>query len=458
TWMYRLQRFVARNKLAVVFSAALLASLVAGLVASSWSYFRAEAARSEAAARFDQVRTLAKTMMFDVYDDVARIPGTSSVRADLAATAQDYLQNLAASDDAPFAVQMDAAEGYTRLYTILNREAVADADDRGRAEAAFIAAKRLFESLTDNYPQEAAVWQRYGMLLSNRGMTSLTVDNDPDAARTALGQATTYLATGKALAPNDSSIVIDSFETRLRLASVEKWASDYAAAITLASELLTDMGQTDALNAAASVIAGDALQLRGESHYWIDEYPAAKVDYGAAIAAYERALSLAGEDQAVASKLSTAYWSRGNSHVDTEAPELAALDYAKAVELVALTVARDPDDSSAARRLAILRASQAMALVQSGDADTAVRLMNETNEWFEQQAKADTETSAPQRSLAISYYMMGDIYRIAERGDDACQWFGRALEKWLQIEARFGLAEFDQTQPDDIRAILSECG
>ena len=160
TWTYRLQRFVARNKLAVVFSVALLASLVAGLVASSWSYMRAEAARSEAAARFDQVRTLARTMMFDVYDDVARIPGTSTIRADLATTAQDYLQNLAASSNAPFAVQMDAAEGYSRLYTILNREAVADAEDRDKAEAAFVAAKALFESLTANHGQDATVWQR----------------------------------------------------------------------------------------------------------------------------------------------------------------------------------------------------------------------------------------------------------------------------------------------------------
>ncbi|MFK8051389.1 MAG: protein kinase [Woeseiaceae bacterium] len=457
---YRLRRFVTRNRVAVLFSTALIFSLIAGLAATSWSYVRAEAARADATARFDQVRSLAKTMMFDVYDDVAKIPGTASVRSNLASTAQTYLETLAADADAPDDVLIDAAQGYSRLYTILNREAVDDPDDRTRALAAYTKAERILTTLVEQSPANVAGWYALGQLTSNRASDQLTVGNDPDAAEKSLIEATGYLAEAEKRAPNDSDVLLSILRADYRYANLEKWKESHEAAVEKSTALMARLERARARwpdSTGLLVLTGDTYQLRGESNYWIDRYDAAIADYTDSIRVYERTLEVGGDDHAVTSQIADVYWSRGNSFIDTQRPAEAADDFAKAVALVSSAVARDPDDKASQRRMVILRASQAMALVNSGDGDTAIGLMTETNDWFEEQASLDVDTSGPQRSLAISYYMMADIYRIAERDEAACSWFQKALEKWQSVDDRFGLAEFDKGQPVKIRELLADC-
>ncbi|MEL6869543.1 MAG: protein kinase [Pseudomonadota bacterium] len=461
SWWYRAQRLVARNRGVVLFSAALVTSLIVGLAATTWSYLQAERAREQSAQRFDQVRSLAKTMMFDVYDDIAKVPGTVTARAQLAGAAQTYLQTLAADAGAPLDVQLDAAQGFSRLYTILNRDAVDDADDRERAQAAWDKAHAILSHLTEQSPPMAAAWHALGALESNRAQTLLTVDSDPDAARDMLAAARARLARARQLDADNLEFAATDLTAQVRAGEIQQWSDAYAESMGVATDALA------AIQAARSrwpdavpllVIEGDAYQVRGESAYWIDDYAQTMPDYANAIAAFETALELGGPDQAIEGKLSNTYWSRGNAHIDQSNPTAAAKDYEIATQLVQMVAARDPDDTSMARRLAILRASRAMALVNSGDGDTAIALMQKTHDWFEEQADADSETPGPQRSLAISYYMMGDIYRIAERDAAACEWFAKALDSWLSFDARFGIAEFDAGQPDKIRELIADCG
>lgn len=460
SFAYRANRFVARNRGVVVFSAALLLSLLVGLAATTWSYLRAEAARTDAMARYDQVRSLAKTMMFDVYDDVAKIPGTTSVRADLAATAQEYLATLVSGQDAPVEVQLEAAQGYSRLYTILNREAVDDVDDRARAIEAWDKAIGILNNVTLASPQSSEAWQALGELYSNRASDKLTLDNDPEAAREMLAAAKSPLVNAQQLSPSSLAVTIAQQVANQHAINIEKWSDEYEAAVVLAKaslEALQGALETWPDSVRLHVIAGDTYQLKGESHYWIDQYPETLESYEASIAAYNKALELGGRDQSVESQLADALWSRGNTYIDMQRPAEAAPDYAAAMALISMAVARDPDDKASARRFVILRASQAMALVNSGEGDRAISLMIETNDWFEEQALLDPDTPGPQRSLAISYYMMGDIYRLAERSTKSCEWFSRSLQKWLQLDEQYGLAEFDAGQPDKIRENISEC-
>ena len=71
-------------------------------------YVRSENQRKEAQrqkenaqARFDDVRKLANTFLFDVQEKIAKLPGSTAARASLVRTALDYLQKLStqASDD-----------------------------------------------------------------------------------------------------------------------------------------------------------------------------------------------------------------------------------------------------------------------------------------------------------------------------------------------------------------------
>ncbi|MEO1034827.1 MAG: serine/threonine-protein kinase [Pseudomonadota bacterium] len=457
---YRVRRFVARNRLAVGFSAALVATLIGALAITSRLYLQAEQARADAAARFDQVRSLATTMMFDVYDEIEKVPGSVSARRLLASTAQRYLDGLQSSDDAPFGVRLDAGLGFARLAAILNRQAVTDVADRGDASTAYEQAERLLLSLEREAPGDAAVSLAVGELYAERARQQLYIDNEPEAAGSTLDSALEWLQQAQTVQPDN----VDVEAARLMALEIRadrfKWLGDYSAARDAAIDVATLAREAAARHGTDprfSRVVGDAEQLLGEAHYYLDAYDDAVAAYTAAIAAYDQAIARGGPDRAITDALVTAQWSRGNTRFDMEQPAAAADDYQVAIDLTELVVATDPNDAASARQLAILKGSQAMAWVKTGRRDEGIARMLETNAWFEAQAAADPDTASAQRSLAVSYYVLGDVYDNAGDSQNACRWFRRSLEKWQAIDARFGLAEFDAGEPERIRGVLADC-
>jgi serine/threonine protein kinase len=85
---YVTRKFLQRHKFACLAAALLLMSVVAGLTATLWE------ARI-AARRFDDVRSLAHTFLFDVHDSIRNLPGSTEARSLIAKTGAAYLDRLA---------------------------------------------------------------------------------------------------------------------------------------------------------------------------------------------------------------------------------------------------------------------------------------------------------------------------------------------------------------------------
>src|SRR5262249_50221643 len=90
-------------------------SLVAGIVGTTVQARRADAQAAQAERRFQQVRKLANTFVFDFYDGLIGIPGTTKIRADVIATALEYLDSLARDAEGDNALQMELAAAYKRI-------------------------------------------------------------------------------------------------------------------------------------------------------------------------------------------------------------------------------------------------------------------------------------------------------------------------------------------------------
>src|SRR5204862_6686977 len=90
-------------------------SLVAGLVATTWHADRATVEKVRAVERFNDVRHLAHSVLFDYDDAVKNLPGATVVRGRLVKDALAYLDSLnieAASDPA---LQRELAAAYERV-------------------------------------------------------------------------------------------------------------------------------------------------------------------------------------------------------------------------------------------------------------------------------------------------------------------------------------------------------
>jgi len=111
TGLYVARKFFSRHKIGVAAAAMVLLAVAAGIATTMWE------ARI-AARRFDYVRQLAHTFLFDVYDSVQNLPGSTQVRGLIARTGTDYLDRLAGDAAGDPGLQLELAEGYLKLGNV----------------------------------------------------------------------------------------------------------------------------------------------------------------------------------------------------------------------------------------------------------------------------------------------------------------------------------------------------
>jgi eukaryotic-like serine/threonine-protein kinase len=128
------------------------------------SYFRAETALIRSEQRFGEVRQLSRYMLFDLYDDLARQPGTVKKRAEIAQTAAHYLDRLGVARDAPADLRLETARSYRRLAAIQGLPGFSNLGHPEQAMRSLGRAKLLLEALTADQPDNAAAWSQLGWL------------------------------------------------------------------------------------------------------------------------------------------------------------------------------------------------------------------------------------------------------------------------------------------------------
>jgi tetratricopeptide (TPR) repeat protein len=112
--LYVAAKFIRRNRAMVAVAALLLCSLVIGLI-------EVTLARRRADRRFNEVRQLAHSVMFDYADAIDRLPGATPVRERLVKDALTYLDGLSKEADTP-ELQREIVEAYVRVSNVQGNE------------------------------------------------------------------------------------------------------------------------------------------------------------------------------------------------------------------------------------------------------------------------------------------------------------------------------------------------
>jgi len=115
---YRFKKFIQRNTAATVLSTIAATALIGGLITTSILYKKAEIERAHADTRFDETRDLANFMMFDLFDRLVDIDGTTSLQESVANKSKVYLETLSKTPRSTSQLQFELAQGLHRLATI----------------------------------------------------------------------------------------------------------------------------------------------------------------------------------------------------------------------------------------------------------------------------------------------------------------------------------------------------
>ena len=443
---YRLRKFARRNRGPLAAVAALVVALLLGVVTTSIMYVRSENQRREALrqkeiaqARFDDVRKLANTFLFDVQEKIAKLPGSTAARASLVRTALDYLQKLStqAGDDPGLLREVMAA--YSRVGDIQGSPSSANLGDTKGAIESYRKALAIAEKLASAGPNDAgtrrnlaAIHGKIGEVLAASGdtvaaleshRTSLRIrqallDADPANAGAQRDLSQSYDSIGNALvASGDTPAALDS--KRKALAIAQRLAdADPADAELQRSLMVTNTG------------IADLLASRGDTR-------GALVSFQNVLRVAQRMAAADPHDANAQRSLSVTH-NRMGDMLMTAGDFRPALEHYRTSQGIRQKLAdADPANARAQRDLMVSHERIGGLFARMGDAAAALESFRTSLVITQKLVDADPANAVAQRDLATTYLSIGDA--LAETGDT-----GGAMESYrasMEIAAKLAVAD-----------------
>jgi eukaryotic-like serine/threonine-protein kinase len=116
--LYRSNKFVRRHKVGMTAAALIVIAVLGGVVTTVHEARIAAANQRRAEKRFNDVRKLANSLMFEIHDSIEGLPGATSARNLIVQRSQEYLDSLAQEAGGDISLQRDLASAYERLGTV----------------------------------------------------------------------------------------------------------------------------------------------------------------------------------------------------------------------------------------------------------------------------------------------------------------------------------------------------
>ena len=181
TFRYRAGKFVRRNRAAVAAAALLAVGLAGGTVAMAWEARIARLERGRAERRFNELRRLANSMLFEFEDSIEHLPGSAPARRLVVARGLEYLDGLARDAGRDPSLQRELARAYVRVGDVQGGPDGSGLGDSAGALASYRKGLALRETLAAAAPADAQAKRDLAVALAR--IDTLLADGAPRAAR-----------------------------------------------------------------------------------------------------------------------------------------------------------------------------------------------------------------------------------------------------------------------------------
>ena len=172
TFIYRAGKFVRRNRVTVAFATLGILALLGGIVATVWQARRAEQQRARAERRFNEVRTLANSFMFELNDEILK--GQTQARELVVKRAVEYLNRLANEAKDDDSLLRELAVAYLKIGDIQGKPYRPNLGDTDGALESYRKAILILESLHTSDPANHEIQRDLGIAYSSIGSLQLT--------------------------------------------------------------------------------------------------------------------------------------------------------------------------------------------------------------------------------------------------------------------------------------------
>jgi tetratricopeptide (TPR) repeat protein len=215
TLAYRARKYIRRNRLILTIASVASLTVVAGLTVTLLQTRRA-------ARRFDETRGLAHFLLFDTYDGMARLPGSTPLRRLVVAKAQSYLDSLARDAGSDPTLRAEIADSYLRLGMVQGYPYFANLGDTGGALASVEKSRALLESLTREYPDRGQFASSLSLVYRRKAIILIRLEK-PDECLESARQAIAVLEGDRYPGPRDAQSWLDLASAQMTAGTTEDW-------------------------------------------------------------------------------------------------------------------------------------------------------------------------------------------------------------------------------------------
>ena len=426
---YRTSKFVQRNRAAVAVGILTVATLVTGIIGTAWQARVARAERARAEQRFDDVRRLANTALFELHDAIRDLPGSTPARQMLVANGLAYLDKLARDAGDRPDLMRELAGAYVKVGDVQGRPLNPNLGDSSGALTSYRKAISIYEPLLAGGTTDAAVrrglataYLRLSEVLGRTGETANALSvarkglglleqiSEPASSGDAAGQAAfrrelaaSHSRVGDLLsASGDTNGALE--QHRLALAMMEQ----------VAAAGPTDIDNMRQLGVAHQKLANS---LGNPNYPNVGDYPGALRHIESSAQVFRDATAAYPANALFRRLLAVANSNTADVLLALKRPAEALESQRRAqAEFQALATA-DPSNAAASNDLAISQSKIAEMLDAAGDRQAAVREYERALGIHQSLAAADPKNDSLQLEIASDYNRLATTQ--AKLGDRA---------------------------------------
>ena len=435
TAAYRLRKFVARHAAAVAVAAGVTALLLASVVVSVREARRARVEAARAERRFNEVRELAGSLVFDVHDAIRDLPGSTPARKILIDRALKYLDGLSQESGNDRTLMRELAAAYERVGEVEGHFLQSSLGDAAHSLDSYRRALALRLRLVAGDPHD--VQDQLALAGSRRRVANqLWATGDTRGAREEIARA---ISIASALPQNMEELTEEAAEYNLQaeifgntemggsadpagaLQSVQREQHVVAAML----ELAPDSTEVQRSYELSTVKLGDMLQAAG--------------DLQGALASFQKGLDLA---QRLREHSPTAQNTRqvavAYNHVavvqDLLGDRSGSLSSIReSLQIYRQLLSSDPRNELMQRGVALAQMNLGTQLVLSGELAAGLPALDEGVAIMQSMVAANPQNFREISTLAGGYEGRGDVHMHLLEGRlaaadyaKACEWYERA--------------------------------
>lgn len=227
---YLASKFIMRHKAGVAAGVAVALMLIAALVITLHEAHVAKVERVRAERRFNEVRKLANSLLTEIHDSVASVPGSTAARRLIAQRSLDYLDSLAREAGTDPVLLGELADAYVKVGDVQGQSYNANLGDTEGALASYRKALAIREKFAALAPGDAANLLKLVQCHNKVGEMAAKM-GDRSTASTNYQEALTLDERLVAKEPSKSEFENELFLTRTRIGYLLEDNDDKPAAL-----------------------------------------------------------------------------------------------------------------------------------------------------------------------------------------------------------------------------------